>query len=70
LGERRLETTQRDFPFTPTYLFDVGDNTACPACRTGIAAGHPIAPNLIDLKAVGSLWPAQAILAGAASGAG
>jgi hypothetical protein len=68
--QRGLETNQRDLPFTLTYLFDVGDNTARLAGRTGIAAGHPIAPDLIDLKAIGSLWPAQAILAGAASGAG
>jgi signal transduction histidine kinase/DNA-binding response OmpR family regulator/PAS domain-containing protein len=63
--QRGLATNQHDLPFTLTYLFDPSGDTARLACRTGIAAGHAGAPELLDATALGSVWPAQAILRGA-----
>jgi hypothetical protein len=40
---------QKDLPFTLTYLFGE-DGKARLACNSGIAAGHPAAPEEIDLE--------------------
>jgi signal transduction histidine kinase/DNA-binding response OmpR family regulator len=64
--EHGLETNLHDLPFTLTYLFDATGSTARLACSTGIAEGHPAAPRQIDAVADNAVWPAQAVLAGAA----
>ena len=65
--QRGLAANQRDLPFTLIYLFDAEGNTARLACYTGISAGHPAAPMLIDVTAADALWPARTILDGAAT---
>ncbi len=61
LGENR-----KDLPFTITYLFDEAGKNAHLACQTGIAIGHPAAPDLIECK-TDSIWPFGELLAGADS---
>lgn len=53
----------RDLPFTLTYLLD-DDQVARLACTTGIIAGHPAAPTVIDLTASEITWPVYELLAG------
>jgi len=61
---RCLAAEPRDLPFTLTYLFDAEGGRARLACRTGIAAGHPAAPEEVELAAA-SGWPLAAVLGGA-----
>ncbi|MFF9640923.1 SpoIIE family protein phosphatase [Kitasatospora aureofaciens] len=60
---RQLERNPRDLPFSLTYLFD-GDGHAHLATATGIAAGHPAAPEIIALDDPHGAWPAQAAARG------
>jgi signal transduction histidine kinase len=45
-----LGANQHDLPFTLTYLFENGETRARLACATGIAAGHPAAPESIETE--------------------
>jgi PAS domain S-box-containing protein len=53
----------RDLPFTLTYRFE-DDGVARLAVATGITAGHPAAPGLIDLASPEIAWPVCELLAG------
>jgi PAS domain S-box-containing protein len=61
---RQLDRNQRDLPFTVTYLFGGGGATARLAGRTGIAAGHPAAPEVLAAGDPDPVWPAAALLRG------
>lgn len=56
-----LEQNPRDLPFTLTYLLGA-DGRARLACCSGIQAGHPAAPEEIDVEADGG-WPVAVLLA-------
>ncbi|HEV2402077.1 MAG TPA: response regulator [Candidatus Sulfotelmatobacter sp.] len=58
---RVLTENQQDMPFTLTYLFGER-NQARLACRTGIPAGHPAAPEHIDFRSEKRVWPLEEIL--------
>jgi len=60
---RCLDENQRDLPFTLMYLFEEDGKQARLVCQTGIAAGHPAAPELIELAEYQS-WPVGELLAG------
>src|SRR5215472_4144682 len=62
--QRGLGANPHDLPFTLTYLFDHGGESARLVCRTGIAAGHAAAPEHLDSADVRSVWPAHAIQRG------
>jgi PAS domain S-box-containing protein len=49
----------RDLPFTLAYLFDGGDDARL-VCTSGIARGHPAAPESLAAGA-GVPWPAAAV---------
>ncbi|MFF0277127.1 SpoIIE family protein phosphatase [Streptomyces sp. NPDC004330] len=53
---RQLELNDKDLPFTLTYLFE-DDGSARLAAATGIAAGHPAAPPLLDAGDASAPWP-------------
>jgi len=57
---RVLAENPQDMPFTLTYL--LGERNARLASRTGILAGHPAAPEFIDLAIENPAWPLQEIL--------
>ncbi len=59
--ERALGANLKDLPFTLIYAFDQ-DGLAELACATGVPAGHPIAPSVIDPANPGATWPAAAVL--------
>ena len=61
---RVLEENRQDLPFSLTYLFSEGGQTARLCCRTGITAGHPLAPEIIDLTASNFVWPVMGLLEG------
>ncbi len=52
-----LNENQQDLPFTLTYLFEKGGAQARLACATGIEAGHPAAPEIIEVAAQAEAWP-------------
>lgn len=58
---RCLGENQKDLPFTLTYLFTEDGKQARLACRTGISAGHPAAPESFEGHQV---WPVDELLAG------
>jgi len=60
--ERCLSQSQRDLPFTLTYLLSE-DGYARLACCSGIEAGHPAAPAQIAINAAQSPWPVAELLA-------
>ncbi|WP_341716212.1 SpoIIE family protein phosphatase [Micromonospora sp. FIMYZ51] len=60
---RQLARNQRDLPFTLTYLFEE-DGPARLAAATGIAAGHPAAPQTLSSTDPDARWPAGTLLAG------
>ncbi len=62
--ERGLAGNQRDLPFTATWLFEGDGTRARLACVTGIARGHPLASEDVDLATVPADDPLQRILAG------
>ena len=61
---RSLSENELDLPFTLTYLVSENGKQARLACRTGIAAGHRGAPELIDLADKNQAWPIDEILGG------
>jgi hypothetical protein len=60
---RYLGENQKDLPFTLTYLFTEDGKHARLACRTGISAGYPAAPELIDCE-TNPIWPLGELFAG------
>jgi len=60
---RCLGENQKDLPFTLTYLFTEDGKHARLACRTGIAAGHPAAPESINFDG-DQIWPVAELLEG------
>jgi signal transduction histidine kinase/DNA-binding response OmpR family regulator len=68
--QRTLGADQRSLPFTVTYLVDddTSDDTVVRlAAATGIAAGHPAAPEVLDVRAPTPCWPAAQVLADGAT---
>ena len=63
--ETTLAQSEKDLPFTLTYLFEEG--YARLACSSGIAAGHAAAPQAIALDAKDAAWPVLDLLAGKAT---
>ena len=61
--ERGLSASQKDMPFTLTYLFDESGSKLELICRTGIEAGHPAAPQTIDIHSNSAAWPVDQLLA-------
>ena len=61
---RQLDRNRRDLPFTVTYLFGDDGATAHLAGRTGIAAGHPVAPAVLTVGDSEPVWPIAALLRG------
>src|SRR6202522_4061687 len=57
-----LAENQQDLPFTLTYLFTKDGDHAYLACTSGVAEGHPAAPNAIDLTATNHAWPIRELL--------
>ncbi len=58
---RVLADNSQDMPFTLMYLIGEREKAHL-ACRTGIAAEHPAAPEEIDLTDEDSVWPLGEIL--------
>jgi PAS domain S-box-containing protein len=56
-----IEAEPRDLPFTLTYLFAPDGLSAELACRTGIAAAHPIAVPKIRIDDADAPWPLRSI---------
>jgi len=61
---RQLDRNRRDLPFTLTYLFDNDGALARLAGSTGIAAGHPAAPDVLAAADPDPVWPVTAVLRG------
>src|ERR1700723_4157257 len=61
---RCLGENQKDLPFPLLYLFAQNGRQARLACRTGITAGHPAAPELISLREKNPPWPIGELIAG------
>jgi len=60
---RQLDRNRRDLPFTLTYLFG-DDGGARLAGSTGIAAGHPAAPDVLEAGDPDPVWPVATLLRG------
>jgi signal transduction histidine kinase/DNA-binding response OmpR family regulator len=61
---RSLSENDQDLPFTLTYLLSPDGRQVRLACRTGIAAGHPAAPEVIELAEKSQTWPIRDLLSG------
>ena len=61
---RSLSENEQDLPFSLTYLVSQNGSQAHLASRTGIPAGHPAAPEVIDLAAANQTWPMSDLLRG------
>jgi signal transduction histidine kinase/DNA-binding response OmpR family regulator len=61
--ERCLGSNSPDLPFSLTYLFEDEARRARLVSRTEIAAGHPAAPEVIELAGAPSRWPLAEVLA-------
>ena len=59
---RCLSLNAKDLPFTLTYVFD-GHGSARLMGPTGIAAGHPAAPEFVRTEDTGSAWPLAEVIA-------
>ena len=59
-----LGSNQLDLPFTLTYLLAEDGKQARLACRTGMAPGHPAAPELIALAEQKPIWPINELFSG------
>lgn len=60
---RSLNANQKDLPLTLVYLFSKKNPTSLRlACATGITAGHPAAPEQIDLESPNLPWPIPDLL--------
>jgi PAS domain S-box-containing protein len=57
-----LASNARSLPFTMVYLFD--DREAHLACSSGIEAGHPAAPAVIDIHDADGPWPVRELAIG------
>ena len=57
-----LESNRRDLPFTLTYLFERGETRARLASATGIAPGHPAAPEVMEIDSQAEAWPVRDLL--------
>src|SRR5579864_5438133 len=60
---RCLGENQKDLPFTLVYLFGGDGKQARLACRTGISAGHPAAPESVEFER-DQIWPLAELLGG------
>lgn len=54
--EACLQQEARPIPFSLTYLFDADGKTARRAARSGIAADHPAAPEVVELAYGDPFW--------------
>jgi PAS domain S-box-containing protein len=54
---RCLRENQKDLPFTLTYLFAPDGKHAYLACQSGIAEGHPAAPEIVSVSDSDQVWP-------------
>jgi PAS domain S-box-containing protein len=61
--EHGLSSSLKDMPFTLTYLFDESGSRLELISRTGIEAGHPAAPQTIDIHSRNAVWPIDRLLA-------
>ena len=61
---RSLSENEQDLPFTLTYLLSQNGQQARLACRTGITADHPAAPEVIELTEENQTWPMSELLSG------
>ena len=61
---RSLSENEQDLPFSLVYLLSPDGRQARLACRTGITAGHPAAPEVIELTEENQTWPMSDLLGG------
>jgi K+-sensing histidine kinase KdpD len=61
---RSLSENEQDLPFSLVYLLSPDGRQARLACRTGITAGHPAAPEVIELTEESQTWPMSDLLGG------
>jgi len=61
---RILQDNPQDLPFALTYLFSEDGSQAHLCCRSGLAAGHPAAPQKINLDELDSPWPIAELTSG------
>ena len=61
---RILGDNQQDLPFSLLYLVSPDGKQARLACRTGMAAGHPAAPEVIELDETHLKWPLPELFGG------
>ena len=61
---RSLSENEQDLPFSLVYLLSPDERQARLACRTGITAGHPAAPEVIELTEESQTWPMSDLLGG------
>ena len=61
---RCLGENQKDLPFALLYLCTEDGNEARLACQTGMAEGHPAAPDSIQLTDKNQPWPISDLLTG------
>jgi PAS domain S-box-containing protein len=61
---RSLSENERDLPFTLSYFLSQNGKQARLVCRTGIAAGHPAAPDVIELSEKNQIWPMNDLVSG------
>ncbi len=61
---RQLDRNRQDLPFTLTYRFDRDGAVARLAGQTGIAAGHPAAPDVLTSADPDPVWPVGMLLRG------
>jgi PAS domain S-box-containing protein len=61
---RILADNQQDQPFTLTYLLSKDGKQAQLRCCTGLAVGHPAAPEIIRLSENNATWPIDVLLRG------
>ena len=59
---RRIGSRPKDLPFALLYLFDEGGARARLTCSTGIEAGTPASPEVIEVGSGEAPWPASEIL--------
>jgi PAS domain S-box-containing protein len=59
--DRSLSANPKDLPFTLIYQFDT-DGIARLTCATGVASGHPIAPEAIAPSDANAPWPVDELL--------
>ncbi len=59
---RELATRSEDLPFALIYFFEEDGRTATLGCAHAVAPGDPLAPTVIEVASVDSVWPARVIL--------